>query len=289
VTPSLNFVHYFLVNLYSTQLYDVITRGGSGAGIVHDCPNQCTLTYPEIRYTYDGRDDAIEATRGFFFTASVQQTLKPGTFSYFRLNPELRVYTPLWKFAVLALRAEYGGLFTETGDGASPFTQRFFFGGQNEQRGYAPLGQGPKLGGSPSTCKPTKTQPCNANVAVPIGGKYAVLFSAELRLHADFILNHLGIVAFVDASRVQNDRNVLDGGLEFAPGLGLRYLTAFGPIRLDVAWVANPKIIKTDPVTAGDGTVLVAPTPVSPYCSSIDTRCIYQARWAFHVSLGEAF
>jgi hypothetical protein len=125
-------------------------------------------------------------------------------------------------------------------------------------------------------------------VAVPIGGKYAALFSAELRLHADFILNHLGIVPFVDASRVQNDQNVLNGGLEFAPGLGLRYLTAFGPIRLDVAWLANPKIVSTDEVKAGD-TVLLNPTPVSPYCSSIDTRCIHEARWAFHVSLGEAF
>jgi translocation and assembly module TamA len=287
--PALNFIHYFLVNLYSTQLYDVISRGGTGAGIVHDCPNHCTLTYPEIRYTYDGRDDAIEATRGFFFTVSLQQTLKPGTFSYFRINPELRVYTPITKYAVLALRAEYGGLFTETSEGASPFTQRFFFGGQSEQRGYAPLGQGPKLGGSTSACTPSPGQPCYATVAVPLGGKYAVLFSAELRLHADFILNHLGIVPFIDASRVQNDHNVLDGGLEFAPGLGLRYLTAFGPIRLDVAWLANPKIVNTDPLIAGDGTVVLRPTPVSPYCSRIDTTCIHEARWAFHVSLGEAF
>ncbi len=299
VGPALNFIHYFLVDLYNSQLSDVISKGGSGAGIVHDCPSHCSLTYPEIRYTYDGRDDAIEPTLGFYFTTSLQQTLKPGTFSYFRVNPELRVYLPVAKLAVVALRAEYGGLFTETADGASPFTQRFFYGGQNEQRGYPPLGQGPKLGASPVcdvTGASTTTPACGpgqipyATVGVPIGAKYAALFSAELRLHADFILNHLGIVGFVDASAVQNDQQVLSGGLEFAPGVGLRYVTAFGPVRIDVAWLANPKIVDTDPVIAADGkTVLVAPTPISPYCSKIDQRCIHEARWAFHLTLGEAF
>jgi translocation and assembly module TamA len=279
VAPSLNFVHYFLVDLYGANLATVIGR--TGAGIVHDCPTHCTLTYPELRYTYDGRDNAIEPTQGFFFTASIQQTLKPGTFSYFRFNPELRVYAPATKYAVIALRATYGGLFTETAEGASPFTQRFFLGGQNDQRGYAPLRQGPKVGacnGSDPTCP-------YARVGIPIGGKYEVLFSAELRLHADFILNHLGIVPFVDASRVQNDKNVLSGGLEVSPGIGLRYITGFGPIRFDIAWVANPK----DVVIPADGTVVLNNTTVSTVCHTSDPTCIHEARWAFHVTLGEAF
>jgi translocation and assembly module TamA len=300
VAPTLNWVHYFLVNLYSAQLSDVISRGGANAGIVQDCPNRCTLTYPEIRYTYDGRDNAIEPTQGFFFTASVQQTINPPsspppppppgvppppptTFSYFRINPDIRAYAPATRYAVLALRAMYGGLFTESMSGNSPFTQRFFFGGQSEQRGYSPLRQGPKLG----ACN--ENTPCTyAQIGVPIGGRYAVLFSAELRIHADFLLNHLGIVPFVDASRVQNTRNVLDGGLEFAPGLGLRYLTAFGPIRFDFAWLANPKDVFT-PEVDKNGAVVLQKTRVSAFCRSGDPTCIHESRWAIHVTLGEAF
>ncbi|MCA1827912.1 MAG: outer membrane protein assembly factor [Myxococcales bacterium] len=281
IAPSINFIHYFLVDLYQAGLADVLGRGGQAAGIVHDCPTHCTLTYPELRYTYDGRDNAIEPTQGFYFSTSIQQTLKPGTFSYFRINPEIRVYTPATRFAVIALRAEYGGLFTETAEGASPFTQRFFFGGQNEQRGYAPLRQGPKIG----ACNEGNPTCPFARIGVPIGGKYAALFSAELRVHTDFILNHLGMVAFVDASRVQNDKNVLSGGLEFAPGLGLRYITPFGPIRFDVAWVANPK----DVVIPADGTVVLNNTTVSTVCHKADPTCIFEARWAFHLTLGEAF
>ena len=283
LAPSLNFVHYFLVDLYNTDLSKVIGSGGSG--FVHDCQGHCTLTYPEIRYTYDGRDNAIEPSQGFYFTTSIQQTLKPGTYSYFRINPELRVYAPATKYAVFAARAQYGGLFTETSDGASPFTQRFFFGGQNEQRGYAPLRQGPKFGATDCT----KNCTGYATIGVPIGGKYAVLFSAELRIHADYILNHLGIVAFVDASRVRTDTsNVLDGGLEVAPGLGLRYLTAFGPIRIDFAWLANPIDVKI-PAVVENNTVVLKETRDSVFCSKIDPRCIHESRFAFHVTLGEAF
>ena len=285
IAPSLNFVHYFLVDLYNTDLSKVIGSGGSG--FVNDCRGHCTLTYPEIRYTYDGRDNAIEPTQGFYFTTSVQQTLRPGTFSYFRVNPELRVYLPATKYAVFAARAEYGGLFVEGSEDRSPFTQRFFFGGQNEQRGYAPLRQGPKIGATDCT------KNCNgyATIGVPIGGKYAALFSAELRIHADYILNHLGVVPFVDASRVQNDKNVFDGGLEVAPGLGVRYLTAFGPIRIDFAWLANPKDVYTDPVYDASGAVALKRTRISTSCPvGSDPSCnIHESRWAFHVTLGEAF
>ena len=293
LAPSLNFVHYFLVDLYNADVGTVIGRGGSG--FVNDCGTNCTLIYPEIRYTYDGRDNAIEPSQGFYFTTSLQQTL-PASFVYFRVNPELRVYAPFTKYAVFAARAEYGGLFTETPPGPcvanlpcearSPFTQRFFFGGQNEQRGYAPLRQGPKIGST--DCLKNCTG--YATIGVPKGGKYALLFSAELRIHADYILNHLGVVPFVDASRVQDTKNVLDGGLEVAPGLGLRYLTAFGPIRVDFAWLANPKDVKIPQVVAKDNTtVLLKETRDSVFCSKTDPRCIHESRWAFHVTLGEAF
>jgi hypothetical protein len=127
-------------------------------------------------------------------------------------------------------------------------------------------------------------------VGVPIGGTSAMLFSAELRIHADFLLKNLGIVPFVDASQVDSDpRNPLSGGLEFAPGLGLRYLTAFGPIRVDFGWVANPKDIMTQALPLPPATPAVATTRVSAFCRSGDPTCIHESRWAIHVTLGEAF
>ena len=71
------------------------------------CTPSCTLTYPELRYTYDSRDNVLEPTAGFFGTLSLQQTLKPGSFSYFRLEPEVRAYFPMTPWLVVAARAQY--------------------------------------------------------------------------------------------------------------------------------------------------------------------------------------
>jgi translocation and assembly module TamA len=296
VSGSLNFVRYFRVIVQGTGGFqNLLNINASSAGILRDCPFACTLTYPELRYAYDGRDNVIEPTQGFYFAMGLQQTLKPGSFSYFRLNPDLRAYTPMTKYAVLALRAEYGGLFTETANGASPFTQRFFFGGQNEQRGYAALRQGPKLGVNP--CIVGTVPGCDkpyVTGSVPIGGTAAVLLSGELRIHADWLLNHLGIVPFVDASNVGNvPGRPFQGGLEVALGLGLRYLTAFGPIRLDVGYLLNPKDVVTDTIIGFDAAKQPIrsgePSRVSVHCPSNTPGCIHESRWAFHITLGEAF
>ncbi|TMA25311.1 MAG: hypothetical protein E6J78_18025 [Deltaproteobacteria bacterium] len=293
VSPSLNFVRYFLIDLGVTSIESLVARTGPSAGLFTDCPVSCTLTYPELRYTYDARDNAIEPSSGIYFSAGVQQTLKPGSFKYFRMDPEIRFYNPASRYAIFAVRVHYGGMIPEGGS-ATPFTQRFFYGGQNEQRGYAPLRQGPKLGIQP-VCDATKDPSCPPSYArgsLPVGAKAALLFTAELRIHADWLLNHLGIVPFVDASQVGDDwRNPMGStsyrssfGLEFSPGIGLRYITPFGPLRFDIAWVLNPKDITT--ISSSDQ---ILPTRVSVHCGGADTTCIHESRYAFHLTLGEAF
>ena len=111
-----------------------------------------------------------------------------------------------------------------------------------------------------------------------------MLLSAELRIHADSLLNHLGIVPFVDASSVADSPSrPFAGGLEVAGGLGLRYLTAVGPIRLDFGYLINPRDVFTVPLSPNE----TVPTRVSVHCK--DASCINELRWAIHVSLGEAF
>ena len=293
VGGSLNYVRYFGVSVQGTGNVD---PNSTSASILRECYLGCTLTYPELRYAYDGRDNFIEPTQGFYLSVGLQQTLKPGSFSYFRFNPELRGYAPVSRYVVLAMRTLYGGLFTQEANGATPFTQRFYAGGQNDQRGYGSLRQGPKLGANP--CDPTnadqRAKGCTTNYAteaVPLGGTSELLFSAELRIHADWPVNHLGIVPFIDASTVGNSpKQPFKDGLEVAAGLGLRYLTPFGPIRFDVGYLLNPKDVTTQiPGLDTAGNPTVAATRVSVHCSGNTYGCINESRWAFHVTLGEAF
>ena len=54
---------------------------------------------------------------------------------------------------------------------------------------------------------------------------------------------------------------------------------------VDFGWLANPKNV----IIPADGTVVLKDTTVSAFCSKKDPTCIYEARWAVHVTLGEAF
>jgi translocation and assembly module TamA len=307
VALASNFVRYFQGTL-DVDLQTLINQGGQSLGILasNNCIPSCTLTYPELRYTYDSRDNVLEPTNGFFATADFQQTLKPGSFTYFRFEPEVRAYFPMSRYGVFAVRAQYGALILEGPNQdaqASPFTQRFFGGGQSYQRGYAPLQQGPKIGAgivatssagdctnAPGGC-PIGFQAGKFSNWVPIGGNGAMLLSAEARFHTDFVLNHTEFVLFTDASRITpNPQPPWQGRLEVAPGVGLRYLTPFGPIRFDIAYLLNPIPVVLPGVAQANGAA-PAPTVVASQCSGYPSTqpCLFQRRWAFHVTLGEAF
>jgi translocation and assembly module TamA len=67
----------------------------------------------------------------------------------------------------------------------------------------------------------------------PIGGKSSAELSLEMRIK---ITDTIGIVPFVDAGNVYAASVPKFGNrLLWGPGLGLRYYTSFGPIRLDLA------------------------------------------------------
>ena len=67
----------------------------------------------------------------------------------------------------------------------------------------------------------------------PIGGRSSLEMSLEARIK---ITQTIGIVPFFDAgSYYTNPVPQLDKQIFYGPGLGLRYYTPFGPLRLDVA------------------------------------------------------
>jgi translocation and assembly module TamA len=116
--------------------------------------------------------------------------------------------------SVLALRALFG-----LAAGASQFSlppdQRFYAGGSGTIRGYRYQSVGP-------------TFP-DGN---PIGGTAINAGSIEFRQR---IGAALGFVTFVDAGNVSSNLDPLHGVLKVGVGAGVRYYTALGPLRFDVA------------------------------------------------------
>lgn len=116
------------------------------------------------------------------------------------------------------------GVIVGTATENIPPSKRFFAGGGGSIRGYNFEKVGPL-----------------DRAGDPLGGRSLVELSLELRVR---ITESIGIVPFIDGGNVYDEPYFDDGGgapLRWAGGLGLRYFTAIGPVRLDVATPLNPR------------------------------------------------
>jgi outer membrane protein insertion porin family/translocation and assembly module TamA len=147
-----------------------------------------------------------------------------GDFSYRELSGEGRGYWSLNPTVILAghLRA---GSIGATGDPQTsvPFFKRYFLGGANSLRGWG------RFEVAPLTSE-----------GLPIGGFSMLESSGEIRLSRE--KSAFGVVAFVDAGNVWNKSwRIFANDLRTDVGVGLRYRTVVGPIRLDVAYQLTPE------------------------------------------------
>ena len=172
-----------------------------------------------------GLDSPLEdATHGMRVSLSVTPTFSfghpstrffvtQGTGSlYFDLNNIGFNKTP--GRSVLALRA-LAGLAAGASQFSLPPDQRFYAGGSGTIRGYRYQSVGPLFP--------------NGN---PVGGTAINAGSVEYRQRFG---TNFGTAVFLDAGNVSKNLNPLNGQLKSGAGVGLRYYTPIGPIRLDVA------------------------------------------------------
>lgn len=175
-----------------------------------------------VQAIYDTSNDALNPVKGmqlFARTSYYQDAL--GAQSFIKTQLEGRHYAMWWERYRLssALRLTLGSI-----DGAAvdsiPADERFYAGGGGSIRGYEYQSVGPQVDG------------------VPTGGDKLMEFSAELRLQPG---PRLGYVAFIDGGGVYSEEVDGAGGpLHYGAGLGLRWFTAIGPLRVDFAYPLNP-------------------------------------------------
>jgi translocation and assembly module TamA len=205
--------------------------------------DSCTvyLSYLEEVVTWDHRDKLLEPRNGFYTSLSLQEGGGPlqGDFGYFRVLPELRAYVSFLDDDALtfAARLQLGELWSITGESAVVI--RFYGGGANSMRGFSerrlsPLLEVPVPGTNPpATCSVTSSASGGCET-VPIGGNGMFMGSFEARYS---VLEKVRVATFVDVGQVTTGLFALSDlpGVLWAVGVGLRYLTPIGPIRLDLA------------------------------------------------------
>lgn len=171
---------------------------------------------------WDKRDSKTDATRGFYVEGEAKPFLGFGTTdSGVRLTFDSRAYRGFGEKSgvVLAGRLQGGAVLGSSLLG-TPRDFLFYSGGGGTVRGqpYQSLGVNVLRSGLTD---------------IQTGGTYFLAASAEIRTQ---ITNKIGIVGFVDAGQVSvGGFNDASTDWHAGAGLGLRYATGFGPIRLDVA------------------------------------------------------
>ncbi|MGJ3649209.1 autotransporter assembly complex protein TamA [Sphingomonas sp. GlSt437] len=178
---------------------------------------------------YDGSDDLLNPTKGFRLglRLSPELSLEGKVFGYARVQLDGSVYKSITDKFVLAGRVRLGTIAGAPRDAVAP-SRRYYAGGGASVRGYGYQDIGPR-------------DPNND----PIGGRSLTEFSIEGRIRA---FGNFGLVPFFDAGNIYTSALPKFTGLQYGAGLGVRYYTNFGPIRIDVGTPLNPQ--KGDPRVA---------------------------------------
>ncbi|GAB7079338.1 autotransporter assembly complex family protein [Megalodesulfovibrio paquesii] len=193
-------------------------------------PEQDELKYSLVSapmtLSFDSRDSVLDPTRGVLasFLAEPFYSVGESTMSsdaFLKLEGQARGFLMLLEKPrlILAGRGTLGGYLGLPGEELPPVL-RYYTGGGGSVRGYKYQTAGPMRGDN------------------PLGGSYLTEVSMEMRLR---ITEELGFVPFVDGGNVFDSWDDLNDGLLWAGGLGLRYATPIGPLRLDVAFPFDPR------------------------------------------------
>ena len=222
---------------------------------------------PGITWVHDTRNNPLDATSGWYLSA--QQFFAWEGFAsqanfnrvditesnYYRLNKEN------WILA-RSTRIGFENTYGDPSYNLIPLPERLYAGGATSHRGFSVNAAGPR----------------DLQTGFPVGGSGAFVNSTELRIPPvplPLIGNNLGFVIFEDLGNVyQNASDIFPSLLRFyqpnvktcynlvgpegtcnfnydsqAAGLGLRYKTPVGPIRLDFSYNMNPTVypVVSDP------------------------------------------
>jgi translocation and assembly module TamA len=170
---------------------------------------------------YDGTDDLLDPSSGFRLSGrlSPEISFQDSAFAYLRGQIDASTYAPVAERVVLAGRVRAGSIFGADRDRIAP-SRRFYAGGGGSVRGFGYQEIGPR-------------DPFND----PIGGRSVAEASVEARIR----LGDFGVVPFVDAGQIYTSTLPRFDSFRFGAGIGVRYYTGFGPIRIDVATPLDPR------------------------------------------------
>lgn len=174
------------------------------------------------RAVWDRRDDPIEPHRGSLATLQVQYAFPAGSVAeehFLDLFGQYVHYLDLERAGVVAVSLRAGAI-EPLDDRAVSIAERYFAGGRSTHRAYGR----DELGIPGETLLAGK----------PIGGSGLLLLNVDYRFP---IAGPFGGTVFVDGGNVWADwDDIAPGEGKLGAGLGFRYSSPIGPLRVEVGW-----------------------------------------------------
>jgi outer membrane protein assembly factor BamA len=220
-----------------------------------------------VSLVLDRSNNPFAATRGYIarIDSEYAAAYTASDFDYLRVLGEVSAYHDPFSGVVIAtrLRSGWARAVGEPGEGLGLHPQkRFFAGGPNSVRGFAQYRLGPKLltvdaarvltrpaaqGGAGCTAHEVNAGDCDVSLLAaerpgnlyvqPVGG--AVALEGNIEVRYPVWADRLRGATFLDFGQVwRSHGDVSLSRVQFTPGVGIRYFSPIGPIRVDVGY--NP-------------------------------------------------
>lgn len=187
----------------------------------------------------DTRDKPLDAHQGILATLDLALTPGPlgSSASFAKALGQYAFYKPI--HSMIFANSIRIGLAKAIAGSFVPTSQLYFSGGGTSLRGF-PINQaGPQR--LVPFCGVLQGQSGCVNVTVPVGGRQLFILNSELRFPLK-IMKALGGVVFYDGGNVYSAINLASFVNNYTNtiGVGLRYATPIGPVRIDIGRNLNP-------------------------------------------------
>jgi outer membrane protein assembly complex protein YaeT len=253
----------------------------------------------------DRANSILDPSEGSITTATLLHASRlvgsQAPYEFNRGEIEVAKYHPLGRRTVFAWRVRGGTILPRNislsgqNVGYVPPDQRFYGGGPNSVRGYGLNELGPRV--YVITDRDSIDQKATAEAGdtvwrgvrtAPTGGNTAIILNAELRFPSPILASRMRLGIFVDAGQVweRGEELVKIRGMRVTPGMGVRFATPLGPVRIDAAYNGYP---------AERGPLLYQPPAPAPIVVIRDSYPPLRAKKSFRdkiviqVAVGQAF
>jgi outer membrane protein insertion porin family len=186
----------------------------------------------------DGRDDILFPKKGGLRRVNAEVATPGLDIQMYKLTFQESLYKQITNDLTLMVNGQIG-YANSYGGKEFPFYKNFYLGGVNSLRGYRLSSVGPVCRAGDTSCGAA-----SQTRDMFLGGTKQLLGNIELFMPVPFLKNNnqFRLSAFIDAGNVyEESESIRLSSLRYSAGLGVMWISPFGPLKIVVAQPFNEK------------------------------------------------